>query len=138
MQHGIHMNVGVQRQITNDMVLSVDFVRRVYLNTLLGEIDYNRFNRFIQGVQTPVIPICAKAQSNDPAVNCSNGPITFWTPGGRSVYNAMLVKLDKRFTHRLQFTASYALTDQHGIWSRTVELGHQPGQTLQYHGARPI
>jgi hypothetical protein len=113
-QHGIHMNVGVQRQITSDMVLSVDFVRRVYLNTLLGEIDYNRYNRFINGVQTPVIPKCSGAQSSDPAANCSTGPITFWTPGGRSVYNAMLVKLDKRFTKRLQFTASYALTDQHG------------------------
>lgn len=113
-QHGIHVSAGIQRQLTNDMVVSVDFVRRVYLNTLLGEIDYNRFNRFISGVQSPIIPICSRAQSSDPAANCSNGPITFWTPGGRSVYNAMLLKVDKRFTKRLQFTTSYALTNQHG------------------------
>jgi hypothetical protein len=113
-QHGLHFNLGVQRQIRSDMVLHVDFIRRVYLNTLLGEVDYNRYNRFINGVRSPVIPVCSAAQKNTPGVECSNGAITFWTPGGRSVYNAMLVKLDKRFAHRFQFTASYALTDQHG------------------------
>jgi Carboxypeptidase regulatory-like domain len=113
-QRGIHFSLGVQHQISNDMVLSVDFVRRVYLNTLLGNLDYNRFNRFINGVQTPVIPVCQGAQSGDPNAECSTGGITFWTPAGRSVYNAMLVKLDKRFARRYQFTASYALQDQHG------------------------
>jgi hypothetical protein len=122
-QHGLHFNVGVQRQLRSDMVLSVDFVRRVYLNTLLGEIDYNRYNRFINGVRTPVIPVCPAAQKNTPGVECSNGSITFWTPGGRAVYNAMLVKLDKRFAHRVQFTASYALTDQHG-YNGIVDLDH--------------
>ncbi len=113
-QRGLHFNLGVQHQLRSDMVLSVDFVRRVYLNTLLGEIDVNRYGRYINGVRSPVIPVCPAAQKNTPGVECSNGPITFWTPGGRSVYNAMLVKLDKRFAQRYQFTASYALTDQHG------------------------
>jgi len=58
-----------------------------------------------------------------PGVECSNGTITFWTPGGRSVYNAMLVKLNKRFARRFQFTASYALTDQHG-YNGIVNLDH--------------
>jgi len=122
-QHGLHFNLGVQRQIRHDMVVNVDFIRRVYLNTLLGEIDYNRYNRYINGVRTPVIPVCPAAQKNTPGVECSNGSITFWTPGGRSVYNAMLVKLDKRFAHRYQFTASYALTDQHG-YNGIVDLNH--------------
>jgi hypothetical protein len=113
-QHGLHFSIGAQRQITNDMVVSVDYVRRVYLNTLLGDLDWNRFNRFINGVQTPVIPICQGSQASDPAAQCSTGSVNFWTPGGRSVYNAMLVKLDKRFAKRYQFTASYALQDQHG------------------------
>jgi hypothetical protein len=113
-QHGIHFDLGVQRQIFRDLVVDVDFVRRVYLNTLLGEVDYNRYNRYINGVRSPVIPVCPAAQKNTPGVECSNGPITFWTPGGRSVYNAMLVKVNKRFARRFQFTASYALTDQHG------------------------
>ncbi len=115
-QRSYHMNIGIQHQLRYDMVLSVDFVRRVFVNTLLGELDYNRFNRRINGVQTPVIPRCTSAaQVSDPNAQCSNGAITFWTPAGRNVYNAMLVKLDKRMSNRILFTASYALTDQKGI-----------------------
>jgi hypothetical protein len=54
------------------------------------------------------------AQQNDPNAQCSTGEITFWTPGGRSVYNAMLLKLDKRFSNKYFFTVSYALTGQSG------------------------
>jgi len=122
-QHGLHFDLGVQRQIGRDLVVDVDFVRRVYLNTLLGEVDYNRYNRFINGVRSPVIPVCPAAEKNTPGVECSNGPITFWTPGGRSVYNAMLVKVNKRFARRYQFTASYALNDQHG-YNGLVDLDH--------------
>src|SRR5262249_7402999 len=41
-QHGLHFNIGVQRQVRRDLMVEVNFIRRVYLNTLLGEIDYNR------------------------------------------------------------------------------------------------
>jgi hypothetical protein len=83
---------------------------------LLGSLDLNRFNRFVNGVQTPVIPRCTSAaQSADPNAQCSNGSITFWTPGGREVYNGLLVKLDKRFSHRYLFGASYAFTDRSGV-----------------------
>lgn len=114
-QRSYQMNAGIQRDLGHDMILNVDFVRRVFGNTLLGSLDYNRFNRFINGVQTPVIPRCTAAQRNDPKAQCSNGSITFWTPGGRGVYNGLLVKLDKRFTRRFLFTVSYALTDQSGV-----------------------
>ncbi|MBO0858412.1 MAG: TonB-dependent receptor [Chloracidobacterium sp.] len=115
-QRSYQMDVGIQREITPSMVLTADYVRRVFTDTLLGEIDLNRFNRFINGVRAPVIPACAStAQVSDPTAECSTGGITFWVPGGRSVYNALLVKLDKRLTNRVQFTASYALTGQTGI-----------------------
>lgn len=114
-QRSYHMNVGLQRDLGHDMVINVDFVRRVFVNTLLGALDYNRFNRFINGVQTPVIPRCTStAQANDPNAQCSTGSITFWTPAGREVYNGLLVKLDKRFSNRYLFTASYAFTDRYG------------------------
>lgn len=113
-QQGLHFNLGMQREVVKDLVLSVDFTRRVFNHTLLGELDYNRFGRYINGVQSPVIPRCTGTQASVPGFPCSTGPITFWTPGGRSVYNALLVKVDKRFARRYQFTASYALTDQHG------------------------
>jgi hypothetical protein len=111
-----HMNVGVTRDLGHDMVVNVDFVRRIFVNTLLGALDYNRFNRFINGVQTPVIPRCATAaQAADVNAQCSTGSITFWTPAGREVYNGLLVKLDKRFSKRYLFTASYALTGRSGV-----------------------
>jgi hypothetical protein len=114
-QRSYHMNIGIQRDLGHDMVITADFVRRVFVNTLLGALDYNRFNRFINGVQSPVIPRCTAAQAADVNAQCSTGAITFWTPAGREVYNGLLVKLDKRFSNRYLFTASYALTDRHGV-----------------------
>ena len=116
-QRSYQMNFGVQRELRQGMVLTADYVRRVFVNTLLGEIDYNRFQRRINGVQTPIIPKCTGAQvaARNPNDQCSNGSITFWTPGGRSVYNALLLRLDKRLSNRVQFTASYALTGQSGV-----------------------
>jgi hypothetical protein len=115
-QRSYHMNVGIQRDLGHDMVITADFVRRVFVNTLLGALDYNRFNRYINGVQSPIIPRCTSAaQVADVNAQCSTGSITFWTPAGRSVYNALLLKFDKRFSKRYLFTASYALTGQSGI-----------------------
>jgi Carboxypeptidase regulatory-like domain len=115
-QHSVHMNIGIQRELPGNALLAVDFVRRNFEDTLFGSLDQNRFNRFINGVQTPVIPRCTTAaQRNDPNAQCSNGSITFWTPGGREVYNGLLVKLDKRFSHRYLFGASYAFTDRSSI-----------------------
>jgi hypothetical protein len=114
-QRSYHMNAGIQRDLGHDMVVNVDFVRRVYVNLLFGELDLNRFNRRINGVQAPIIPLCTTAaQRADVNAQCSTGPISFWVPGGRGTYNAMLVKLDKRFSKRYLFTASYALTNNHG------------------------
>ncbi len=112
-QKSLHFNLGVQREIRRDLVVTVDFARRVFTH-VTDQYDYNRYNRYINGVQTPVIPKCTGAQASVPGFNCSTGPINFWTPYQRNVYNSMLVKVDKRFAQRYQFTASYALTDQHG------------------------
>ena len=114
-QRSYQMSIGIQREVTRDLVITADFVRRVFVHTNIGDIDYNHFNRFINGVQTPVIPICQGAQADDPSAECSTGPITFWTPGGRGTYNALLVKANKRLSRRLQFIASYALQAQHGL-----------------------
>jgi len=114
-QDAYHISLGVQRELRRDLVLSADFVRRVFLNQLYGEIDLNRFNRYINGVQSPVIPICTGTQASNPQAECSTGSITFWVPGARSTYTALLMKADKRFAHRFQFTASYALQSQMGL-----------------------
>ncbi len=114
-QDSYHISLGVQRELRKDMVLSADFVRRVFLNLQYGAEDLNRFNRFVNGVQTPVIPVCTGTQASNPAAECSTGPITFWEAGARGTYTALLVKVDKRFAHRFQFTASYALQSQMGL-----------------------
>jgi hypothetical protein len=114
-QDSYHMSVGIQRELRRDMVLSADFVRRVFLNLQYGAEDLNRYNRYINGVQSPVIPICTAAQALNPSAECSTGSITFWESGARSTYTALLVKLDKRFAKRYQFTASYALQSQMGL-----------------------
>jgi hypothetical protein len=109
------MSLGIQRELPGNMVLGAELVRRRFDDTLLGSLDLNRFNRVINGVQTPVIPRClTPADSANPNAQCSNGAITFWTPGGRETYNGLLMKLDKRFSNRYLFGVSYALT------SRTV------------------
>ena len=112
--HGPQLSIGVQRQLRSDMVISVDYVRRIFTNVSLGALDYNRYNQYINKVQTPLIPKCTAAQQGVIGAECSTGAITFWTPAGRNVYNGLLVKLDKRFSRRYQFTASYAFQHQYG------------------------
>ena len=68
-QRSYQMGIGVQRELRHDMVLSADFVRRVFVNTLMGELDLNRFNRRINGVQTPVIPKCVGTHRRIPTRN---------------------------------------------------------------------
>jgi hypothetical protein len=54
-------------------------------------------------------------------IECSNGSITFWQDQGRAVYDAMLLKLTKRFRNHYQFTASYALQKglSESVWNDT-------------------
>ena len=115
-QHALHMSLGVQRELPGNLVLGAELVRRRFDDTLLGSLDLNRFNRFINGVQSPVIPRClTAAEQANPNAQCSTGPITFWTPGGHETYHALLLKLDKRFSNRWLFGASYALTNRRAI-----------------------
>ena len=115
-QHALHMSLGIQRELPGNMVLGAELVRRHFDDTLLGSLDRNRFNRFINGVQTPVIPRClTAADQSNPNAQCSTGPITFWTPEGRERYSALLLKLDKRFSNRWLFGASYAYTHRNTV-----------------------
>jgi len=108
--YAIHLNVGVQRQMGRDLVLTADFVWRRFLHTSLDGIDYNHYNRRINGIRKPVIPVCATAvQSNDPTAICSTGTITFDNTTGIDEYKGLLVRVEKRLSRRTQFLASYAL-----------------------------
>jgi hypothetical protein len=102
-------SIGVQRDLGHNMVITADYARRVFTHVNLGEEDLNRSTRVINGKVTPVIPSCGATPNYTPGVECSNGPITIWDPEGRTVYDGLLVKLTKRFSHNYQFIASYAL-----------------------------
>ena len=99
-----HFSAGVQHQISNDFVISADFVYRHFLRTQLFGIDLERFQSL-----SPVLPICSAASAINPAAQCANGPITGLLSQGHGVYKGLLVKADKRFSKRYQLLASYAL-----------------------------
>jgi len=108
--NAVHFNLGLQRELADNLVLSADFALRRFLHTPFLGIDYNRFNR----PQGPVIPRCTAAQRNDLTAMCSSGPITFDNTSGIATYQGLLVRLEKRFSRGMQFLASYALASYTG------------------------
>jgi hypothetical protein len=100
-------SIGVQHELPWGIVAQVDYVRRVGINVSLGEIDLNHFP--VQpGVPGPIIPLCTPKQQFIAGIECSTGAITFWEDQGHQLYNAMLVKVQKRFANRFAFQAAYA------------------------------
>lgn len=63
------------------------------------------------------------------------GPINEWTPEGRSVYEALLVKLQKRFSNHFAGQLSYALqnldTDYTNVAANNYLMSY--GATLPRH-----
>src|SRR5713226_7509776 len=112
--------VALRCDLGHDTFITVDWARRQGVHTNLGEQDLNRFARTVDGL-SPVIPRCATTPDFTVGHKCSTGGITFWVPEGRSVYNGLLVKLQKRFSHRYEFTASYAL--QKNLAQTTASAG---------------
>jgi hypothetical protein len=132
----IQVNAGVQREVMRNLSVSVDYVMRRGVAFGAGVSgfdqffpDLNRWNRFsgyvlsptsgiAAPIRNPVIPQCTAAQNalrlTDPrafaAAQCSLGPIQYGLPGILSRYQALQIKVDKRFAHGVQFTGSYALS----------------------------
>ena len=61
-----------------------------------------------------MIPRCTATQRSDPSAACSNGAITFDNTSGLDRYQALLVRVEKRFSRRTQFLGSYALASNVG------------------------
>jgi hypothetical protein len=106
-----HFNVGLQREIARDFVLSTDFVFRHFIHGGLGPIgvDLNHYNS-----GGPVIPKCTTAQQTDPRALCSNGPINVWQATSNQTYKGLLLRADKRFSHGFQILGSYAWSSDIG------------------------
>ncbi|MCS6816158.1 MAG: TonB-dependent receptor [Blastocatellia bacterium] len=109
-----HANVGIRRELPYQMQLAADVVLRLRRHTLF-QTDRNLYNR-AEARGGAVIPRCLGAHATDPSVLCSNGPISLYQSSGRERYLALLTKLEKRFSHRHQFTVSYALSSLTGYF----------------------
>ena len=115
MTRSYQTSIGIQRDLGSDMVLTADWARRQNENTQLPGVDLNHFNEFINSVRTPVIPACTVTPDLNPNDECSTGALGFQQNEGRAVYEGLLVKLQKRLSHRYQFTASYALQNLNAL-----------------------
>jgi len=130
--YAIHVNAGIQQELTPSLTLGADYVMRRYahLGGFQGAflVDRNHFNRprvtgvdpntgIVSFVRDPVIPLCASAQAAalNPQDQCSTGAITVYGGDASYRYQALQVKLEKRFSSRLQFTGSYALAKNTGF-----------------------
>ena len=113
-------SLGVQHDLGHGLVVTADWARRQGENVSLSEVDWNLFNRYL-GTPTPapVIPYCGPTADFNPTHNCSTGGMTFWTDQGRSVYDGLLVKVNKRFSNHYQFLVSYAF--QKGLGENVVD-----------------
>jgi hypothetical protein len=106
----VHMNIGVQRALGAGFVAGADVVWKWYSHTFINGIDYNRWG----STTGPVIPACTPAQQSDVTALCSNGNLYFDTTIGRAQYRGLLVRIERRFSGRAQFLASYALSSYVG------------------------
>jgi hypothetical protein len=108
-----HFNVGIQHEIVRNFVVTADFVFRHFIHGGLGPggLDLNHF----LSVRGPVIPKClTDTQRNDPMAICSNNSITVWQATSNQTYKGLLVRADKRFSHRFQILGSYAWSSDIG------------------------
>jgi hypothetical protein len=109
----LHSNLGVQRRISADFVLSADFAYRHFVHTAregLVPLDLNHFNN----VRGPVIPKCTAAQAKDPLALCSVGTIQVMEAPGRATYKGLLLRAEKRLSHSFQILGSYAYSSNTG------------------------
>src|SRR5678815_1660139 len=123
-------------------MLSADYVMRRYVK--LGPLqdvfvlDENRFNRplvtgvdpatgAVSFVRNPVIPLCTvdQAAALNPNDYCSTGPINISSSGANNRYQALQVKLDKRFGPGSQVSLSYSLSRDVGFVEFTNYSDHR-------------
>jgi Carboxypeptidase regulatory-like domain len=106
----LHVNLGIQREIARDFVITADFAYRHFIHLGLGQIDLNHFNS-----DAPVIPKCLNdAQRADPQALCSTGAINVQTSAGLATYKGLLLRAEKRFSHGFQVLGSWAWSSNTG------------------------
>jgi hypothetical protein len=113
--YSMNVSAGIQRELLPNLTVQADFVMRRSVKFggqhALFFVDRNRFN----SAAGPIIPRCTAAQVPDPKALCSTGAIAVAHSGGMFRYTGLHVKVDKRFSNRYLFVASYALSKYTGF-----------------------
>ena len=111
LQKSYQTSLGVQRDIGHGLVLTADWARRQFEHVSLGEIDLNHFS----AAAGPAIPVCTTSQLFVAGQECSTGGVTVWTPQGRSIFEGLLVRADRRYANHYRFSVSYALQNLNNV-----------------------
>jgi hypothetical protein len=109
--YSIQYSVGVQRELPWNIVLQADFNYRKSLHEIIA-YDANKADSVdLFGNPTPLLGDAFPV------------PVPIVDTSGFSVYKALLMRADKRFTNGLQFTASYALSSLNSFGLDSLGLG---------------
>lgn len=102
--------IGVERDLSGDFFLKVDYVR-AHTNKIDRLLDANAPTTFIPTSAAPTRPAAA-ANLTRPILPVANGfrRIQVVTNEGVSDYNGLQINLEKRFSRRFSFLASYTLS----------------------------
>jgi hypothetical protein len=103
--HTLSFSVGVQRQLTKDMVVSADY--------------YHRDIRDILGIREANIDFAARVLGRRYLAPFPQGPITTFGPWYKGKYDALVINFDRRLSHRFllggNYTFAHATDNQLGI-----------------------
>jgi hypothetical protein len=122
----INWSAAVERQVTNEMVVSLGYVGSHSGNLVIGGgstsntsygVDINVFPgdliQHIQCTEDATTNSCTGVQTR---LNSSFGSITYATNGARANYNAFIAAIKGRFAQRGLLTASYTRSDSEDDW----------------------
>ncbi len=97
--HTLGFNIGVQREITKDMVVEVDYYHRNIRNLLGTRASNLAFRARVAGSERSLDPAGATEQ------------IISYGPFYEGKYDALIVNFNKRFSHRFLLGANYTYAE---------------------------
>ncbi|MCI0661426.1 MAG: TonB-dependent receptor plug domain-containing protein [Acidobacteria bacterium] len=124
--YAANTTIGVQREVAHNLVVTADLIMRrsIHFGGLNDTFNYDR-NRFerrrvtgvnpltgvVSNVRDPIIPLCTSAaQAQNPKAICSQGAFETSESSANFRYTGLHVSVDRRFSDRGGFIASYALS----------------------------
>ena len=113
--YSLQYSIGLQRELPWNMLLQADFNYRKGVHEVIV-YDINRHDDVVNG---PVLPTSAL-----------NSVVPYADSSGFSTYQAMLLRVDRRFSNGFQFTGSYTLSRFKAFGGDTLGLGAAPTDLL--------